>query len=102
MAVLTEYALRSELKDANIKEFIVEKNTIITPSARQYLHDKNIKLVFKEDRVSEENNQNIQHREEKQFLPKYEGDRKSVVRGRSEVLGGRGIIKKKKREHVHR
>ena len=73
MAVLTEYALRSELKDANIKEFIVEKNTIITPSARQYLHDKNIKLVFKEDRVSEDNNQNIQHKEEKQFLPKYEG-----------------------------
>ncbi|MPM31098.1 hypothetical protein SDC9_77651 [bioreactor metagenome] len=42
MSVLTESTLRAKLKNLEIKEFEIEKGVIITPSARQYLQDKNI------------------------------------------------------------
>lgn len=69
MSVLTESVLRSKLRNENLTEYVVEKGVIITPSARQYLQDKNIKLVYKEQQTKE-SNQNIQ-REEKVFNPKY-------------------------------
>lgn len=69
MSVLTESVLRSKLRNENLTEYVVEKGVIITPSARQYLQDKNIKLVYKEQQTKE-SNQNIQ-REEKAFSPKY-------------------------------
>lgn len=56
MSVLTESTLRSKIKNQNISEYAVEKGVIITPSARQYLQDKGIKLVYKsnESDVKEE------------------------------------------------
>lgn len=46
--VLTEERLRSLYKkDENIKEICLEKGTILTPSARQFLIDKDIKAVDK-------------------------------------------------------
>ena len=46
--VLTEERLRSLYKkDENIKEICLEKGTILTPSARQFLIDKDIKVVDK-------------------------------------------------------
>lgn len=53
MKVLTEEYLRSKLKNTKCKEFSVDKGTIITPSARQYLQDKSIKLVLREDNFME-------------------------------------------------
>lgn len=49
MGVLTEHDLRAKLKNSRPEEFVVEKGVIITPSARQYLQDKNIKLVIREE-----------------------------------------------------
>ena len=49
MGVLTEYELRTKLRNKNVSEYVIEKNVIVTPSARQYLNDKNIKLVIKEN-----------------------------------------------------
>lgn len=46
MSLLTESELRKQLKNTDIKEYEVVKGSIITPSARQYLQDKNIKLVM--------------------------------------------------------
>ncbi|KAB3525605.1 cobalamin adenosyltransferase [Alkaliphilus serpentinus] len=45
MKVLTELALRTELKGKALKKYVVDKNTIITPSARQFLKEKNIEIV---------------------------------------------------------
>lgn len=55
MSVLTEYQLRSELRNKNISEYTIGKNVIVTPSAKQYLNDKNIKLVIREDEDEKEN-----------------------------------------------
>lgn len=46
MSVLTENELRKQLKNHEMKEYEITKDVIITPSARQYLADKNIKLVI--------------------------------------------------------
>lgn len=75
MAVLTESELRKQLKNSNITEYTVTKDIIITPSARQYLIDKNIKLV-----VAEKNSESKKECEEisktslnddKKILPRF-------------------------------
>ena len=70
MSVLTESTLRGKLRNTNVTEYEVEKGVIVTPSARQYLQDKNIKLVYKNEKSKEVNSQNIQS-EVKAFTPKY-------------------------------
>ena len=72
MSVLTESTLRSKLKNENLTEYVIERGTIVTPSARQYLQDKHIKLVYEEERT-EKSNQNIQRKKQKEniFNPKY-------------------------------
>lgn len=55
MSVLTEYELRSKLRNKNVSEYVIGKNVIVTPSAKQYLNDKNIKLVIKEDEDEKKN-----------------------------------------------
>lgn len=49
MSVLTEEELRKELKDINLdvlKEFVIEKGRIITPSAISFLNEHNIALKY--------------------------------------------------------
>lgn len=70
MSVLTESILRNKLRNSNIDEYEIERGVIVTPSARQYLQDKNIKLVYKDEKRKEEKSQNIQS-EVKGFTPKY-------------------------------
>lgn len=53
MSVLTEYELRGKLRGKDLKEYEVTKDVIVTPSARQYLQEKNIKLVVVENKSSE-------------------------------------------------
>ncbi len=48
MKVLTEATLRGEFRHSIPKEFCVSPKTIITPSARQYLKDKGVQLVYEE------------------------------------------------------
>lgn len=52
MKVVTEDALRRELKDKLPDKYIIGKDTIITPSARQYLRDKKVKLIVEEEKKS--------------------------------------------------
>ncbi|MGV8146811.1 MAG: cobalamin adenosyltransferase [Alkaliphilus sp.] len=50
MRVITEALLRSEFKKLNTAtEYCVNKNCIVTPSARAYLKDKKIQLIFSDD-----------------------------------------------------
>ncbi|MEG2738858.1 cobalamin adenosyltransferase [Clostridium sp.] len=63
MAVLTESEIRKQLGrlDLNeVKEFVIERGQIITPSAKSYLADKKIVLKYK----GEENN-NSKYKEQK-------------------------------------
>lgn len=52
MAVLTESTLRKQLKDVEAKQYQVEKHTVITPSAKEYLAHRGIKLQIV-DRLDE-------------------------------------------------
>lgn len=74
MKVLTEAELRARLKKEKTDELIVNSNIIITPSAREYLNEKSIKLVF-EDEVKQASSKpdNQKHKEDKEerFVPKY-------------------------------
>ncbi|WP_032120536.1 cobalamin adenosyltransferase [Clostridium amazonitimonense] len=74
MSVLTESTLRSKLKNQDISEYVVEKGVIVTPSAKQYLQDKKIKLVYKDQANTNEavKSANISEIKEKTFVPKYE------------------------------
>ncbi|MBS4030930.1 MAG: cobalamin adenosyltransferase [Clostridiales bacterium] len=49
MEVLTEGALRTALKNTKLSKYKVRKGTIITPSARQFLKEKNIELIIGEE-----------------------------------------------------
>lgn len=74
MSVLTESTLRSKLKNQNVSEYLVEKGVIITPSAKQYLQDKKIKLVYSDDIQINETikSSNALEIKEKVFNPRYE------------------------------
>ncbi|RXI39163.1 cobalamin adenosyltransferase [Clostridium tetani] len=74
MGVLTENMLRSILKNQNISEYIVEKGVIVTPSAKQYLQDKKIKLIYEENMKTTDNKKDVKNVEtkEKRFIPRYE------------------------------
>jgi len=78
MHVLTETVVRSILKKDKVNELVVNRNTIITPSAREYLNENKVKLVFEKDihALSNSGNNNKDEKvsidvEEKKFIPKY-------------------------------
>jgi len=72
MSLLTESELRRQLKNTDIKEFEVVKGVIITPSAKQYLHDKNIKLVIVDTLgVNKQCDSKIEKEDEGKIFPKY-------------------------------
>lgn len=50
MKVLTETGLRSELKSNFPKTYLINSDMIVTPSARQYLKEKNIELILDESK----------------------------------------------------
>jgi len=58
MKVLTEATLRLEFKNKLPKRYVVNSNVLITPSARQFLRDKNIELIV-EDMVQEDKKEDI-------------------------------------------
>ncbi len=77
MKVLTESILRSELRNSSLLEYEVEDGMIVTPSAKQYLNDKKIKLIYKKDKLSKIQSSNNRDTKEKAgdnakvFTPKY-------------------------------
>lgn len=54
MKVLTENELRIELKNKDINKYFVDEDTIVTPSAKQYLSEKGIELVIKKKNEDKE------------------------------------------------
>ncbi len=72
MSLLTESELRKELRNTDIKEYEVEKGVIITPSAKQYLQDKNIKLIIVDVLGSKKQEKPLIDRgEEGKIFPRY-------------------------------
>ncbi|WP_425449524.1 hypothetical protein [Dethiothermospora halolimnae] len=56
MKVLTEATLRGEFKRNSPKKYFVDKNVIITPSAKQYLKEKNVELCIGKEGDLDEGN----------------------------------------------
>ncbi len=72
MAVITEFTLRSKLKNEKIDKLFIEKKDIITPSARQYLKDKGIEIIIGKEECK--NNSEIETKEEKaKYVCEYTG-----------------------------
>ncbi len=71
MSVLTESALRSELKNQKTDRYVVSPDILITPSARQYLKDKNIELVVENKSKAVLGEAPQKAEPEKGFQPKY-------------------------------
>ncbi|NBI06147.1 cobalamin adenosyltransferase [Senegalia massiliensis] len=71
MKVLTEAQLRAKHKKEQMENLIVKSNTIITPSAKEYLNEKNIKLVFEDKEHLETTNEEEKETKEEKFTPKY-------------------------------
>jgi ethanolamine utilization cobalamin adenosyltransferase len=51
MRVITESLLRSEFKKGIPEKYIIKKDFIITPSARQFLRDKQVETVYEHDEI---------------------------------------------------
>ncbi|AKA68742.1 cobalamin adenosyltransferase [Clostridium scatologenes] len=73
--VLTEAGVRRELKNLpeGEKNFQIEKGVIVTPSARQYLNDRNVKLVVV-DKLTNKNSKveaSNQSEDSGKIFPKY-------------------------------
>ena len=49
MAVITESALRTQLKSKTATVYAVNKGDKLTPSASEYLKTKGIELIYSED-----------------------------------------------------
>jgi len=79
MKVLTEGTLRLEFKNKLPKRYVVSSNVLITPSARQFLRDKNIELIIedmaKEDKKEDSNRNTNKYKEleipTEKVVPKY-------------------------------
>lgn len=54
MAVLTESKLRTKWKNEKFKEYIAGKDEVITPSAREFLKEKGVVLIFGQDPTKKE------------------------------------------------
>ncbi|MGL4730284.1 MAG: cobalamin adenosyltransferase [Clostridium sp.] len=109
MAVLTESALRGILKNQNISEYVVEKGVIVTPSAKQYLQDKGVKLVYKGETNNVTNlNKEVVKRDETiedRFIPRYEHLNGGVFEKKPEhmtQLNGNKLVSKDHRRIVLR
>lgn len=73
MKVLTEAQLRAEYNQKKMESLIVKSDTIITPSAKEFLNSKKIELVFKsQEELKDENRENEgKELKEAKFNPKY-------------------------------
>lgn len=57
MPLITENELKAKLKNLDVKEYKIPKNYILTPSARTYLNDRNIRLVVEDKKMEETTNE---------------------------------------------
>lgn len=73
MKVLTEAEIRGRIKKEQSNQLVVSSDTIITPSAREFLNEKKIQLVYHEEVKEEVKTENEKKDKEdiKNFFPKY-------------------------------
>ncbi len=69
MKVLTEAQLRAEYKQNKMNHLVVETDTILTPSAKEFLNSNKIDLVFKSEKENESGVS--KDKEKKVFNPKF-------------------------------
>lgn len=75
MSVLTESELRNALKKKSIREYSVPKGTIITPSAKQFMSEKAIKLIEVDDTLPTSLSSSLGKGEKEElstFTPRYQ------------------------------
>lgn len=70
MSIITEASLRNELKDKEISQYIVNSGIIVTPSAKEYLRERKIELVMK-DQKEDSLNTDHEHEGKESIQPKY-------------------------------
>ncbi len=53
MEVLTEADLRSARLDESVRQYVVKPGTFVTPLAREFMRDRKIELVFRDDTITD-------------------------------------------------
>lgn len=71
MSVLTETSLRTELRNKKISQYFVDPDVKITPSAKQFLRDKEIELVVKDKEAVKVIEERPNQEEKECIIPKY-------------------------------
>ena len=71
MKVLTETQLRAEYKQNKMEHLVVESDTILTPSAKEFLNSNKIDLVFKSENEFEDKLEGNKDKRKEVFTPKY-------------------------------
>lgn len=71
MSVLTETSLRTELRNKKISQYFVDSDVKITPSARQYLKEREIELVVKDKDAVKAAEAKPEKEEKECIIPKY-------------------------------
>ncbi|MDK2799559.1 MAG: ethanolamine utilization cobalamin adenosyltransferase [Clostridiales bacterium] len=97
MKVLTETVLRAEFKHKAPAQYFVNPDVLITPSARQYLRDKNVKLVIQSKEQSEQDKKKCAHKHEMEYEELKTPEHKIIPKYISYYSGG---IYEKKPEHM--
>lgn len=70
--VVTELSLKESYKKQQFKKYYLEKGVILTPSAKQFLHDKKIEIT-KIKNEQEQNKKTTEKSIEKSVVAKYKG-----------------------------
>ncbi|WP_372995944.1 cobalamin adenosyltransferase [Lutispora sp.] len=72
MSVLTETSLRAELRNKKISQYFVDPDVKITPSARQYLKEREIQLIIRDEKPSKYEEESAPRQKDKEVItPKY-------------------------------
>lgn len=71
MGVLTEAAIRAELKNKKVDKFTITPDTLVTPSARQFLKERNIELIVEAEKQAGEKQEVREDVKDDRILPKY-------------------------------
>lgn len=86
MKVLTEATLRGEFKNKLPEKYLVKSNVLITPSARQFLRDRNIELIIGDKAQSDTKRDN--NKDQNKYKELETPDKKNVLKYISSYTGG--------------
>ncbi|WP_105617783.1 cobalamin adenosyltransferase [Vallitalea okinawensis] len=101
MRVLTETTLRGEFRSSIPEKFSVSRETIITPSAKQYLNEKGVMLVFEEDNQEQQERVLTRQKEGNVYKPIETPDNKIVPKYLDYYTGGAYEEKPEYMTHIY-